>query len=231
MAELSKNNFDLLLRLAADRVMASDVEQFDSIDTTGITISEKTENKILSMIRRSRTADTRKIWIRSIQRVAIIVLVVITATFTAAMCIEPIRAAFVDAIVNWFDDYVSVLFVNDGSDLPTTIEKVYEISNLPEGWTSEIAYQGDFIVHYLIQGNNEEMIYIQQKIINNKDDVLIDNNYLNISEIELFKNVTAFLYEYEENTKILMWQDEYVFIFSSFNVNSDTLINIAHNFE
>ena len=72
MAELSKNNFDLMLRLAADRVMASDVEQFDSIDTTGITISEKTENKILRMIRRSRTADTRKIWIRSLQRVAII---------------------------------------------------------------------------------------------------------------------------------------------------------------
>jgi len=231
MAELSKNNFDLLLRLAADRVMASDVEQFDSIDTTGITISEKTENKILRMIRRSRTADTRKIWIRSLQRVAIIMLVAITATFTAAMCIEPIRAAFVDAIVNWFDDYVSVLFVNDGSDLPTTIEKVYEISNLPEGWTSEITYRDDFSVHYIIQGNNEEMIYIQQSIINKKDDFLVDNNYLDVSEIALFENITAFLYEYDENTIILMWQDEYVFVFSSLSVNKDIIINIAHNFK
>jgi len=231
MAELSKNNFDLLLRLAADRVMASDVEQFDSIDTTGISISEKTENKVLRMIRRSRTADTRNIWIRSLQRVAIIVLVAITATFTAAMCIEPIRAAFVDAIVNWFDDYVSVLFVNDGSDLPTTIEKVYEISNLPEGWTSEITYRDDFSVHYIIQGNNEEMIYIQQSIINKKDDFLVDNNYLDVSEIALFENITAFLYEYDENTIILMWQDEYVFVFSSLSVNKDIIINIAHNFK
>ena len=50
MAELSNSNFDLLLHLAADRVMASDVEQFDSIDTTGISISEKTEKDMDQVI-------------------------------------------------------------------------------------------------------------------------------------------------------------------------------------
>jgi len=230
MAELSKNNFDLLLRLAADRVMASDVEQFDSIDTTGITISEKVENKILRMIRRSRTADTRKIWIRSLQRVAVIVLVVITATFTAAMCIEPIRAAFIDAVITWYDDYISILFIRDEVKHPKTIEYVYEIDNLPDDLYTTVISSNEMMVLTMINGDNGEEIIFQQKVIDDND-ILVDNNYLNISEIELFNNVTAFLYEYEENTKILMWQDEYVFIFSSFNVNADTLINIAHNFE
>ncbi len=228
MVELSKNDFDLLLRLAADRVMASDVEQFALIDTTGITISEKTENKILRMIRRSRTADTRKIWIRSLQRVAIIVLVVITATFTAAMCIEPIRAAFVDAVITWYDDYISILFIEDNQDSPTTIEAIYTFDNLPEGWTiKQLSCTERNVIHLALNINGEEIL-IQQKV-NDNNDILIDNTKCIEQNIKLSDGNYATLFEYSDGRTILMWSDLYTVVLSGTNVDSDLLVHFANN--
>lgn len=75
------------------------------------------------------------------KRISLIFLITGTLLFATAMSTSPIRAAFWNVIVNWYDDYIGVRFYNtDTSDIPTTIETVMEPSYLPNGWSMNIIY-------------------------------------------------------------------------------------------
>lgn len=227
MERISEENFNLLLRLATNQSMDADMELFDSLDTSDITFNEKAEKRILRAIRHDNTEAVRKKWLNAIQRVAAVVLIVTTTFFAMAMCIEPVRAAFINAIVTWYEDYVSIWFGEKDADAPKTIEKEYTIANLPDGWTMEKISEDSLSVVHMLYGPDGEMVVFQQSVQTGSD-VLYDNDCYENS-IPLKQDIIATVLEYEDGRVCLTWRADYEFCLDGENVSRDVLISIANS--
>ena len=228
MERISNSTFRLLLQLAAAKSMEADVELFDSLDTSEITISEKVERRILRAIRRDKTAPVRRKWLTALQRAAAVVLIVTTTFFAAAMCIEPVRAAFIHAIVTWYEDYVSIWFGEKEEDAPTTIEEVYTIANLPEGWIMEKFGEDNTSVVHMLLGPDGENVFFQQSVQLGNDH-WVDNTNCEEIHIKLQNETPAVLYEYEDGSVYLIWNDTYVFFMNGINTSPEMLIHLANS--
>jgi len=227
MERISDGTFRLLLQLAAAKSMEADVELFDSLDTSEITISDKVERRILRAIRRDKTALVRRKWMTALQRAAVVVLIVTTTFFAAAMCIEPVRAAFIHAIVTWYEDYVSIWFGEKEADAPATIEEVYTVANLPEGWTMEKIGEDRIKVVHMLHGPNGEMVVFQQ-ILPIENEMWVDNTNCVEKSITLEDGTAALLYKYEDGSINLVWQNAYIFHMNGINLAPEIIILLAN---
>ena len=228
MERISEENFNLLLRLATNQSMDADMELFDSLDTSDITFNEKAEKRILRAIRHGNTAAVRKKWLNAIQRVAAVVLIVTTTFFAMAMCIEPVRAAFINAIVTWYEDYVSIWFGEKDADAPKTIEKEYTIANLPDGWTMEKISEDSLSVVHMLYGPDGEMVVFQQSVQTGSD-IFYDSTDCSESTSVLESGITVTVLEYEDGRVCLVWRADYEFSLTGDNVSLISLINLGNN--
>ena len=216
-------NFDVLMKLAVDRCMGDEIALFNSLDTTGVTVSSKTKRKVMNAI---KLHNLRKsVLFKVTKRVTVACLAVVTVIFSIAMCIQPIRAAFWNAIVQWYEDYIGIRYEVVENDYPKIIEKKMLPQSLPEGWTIEILDECDFSVNYLISGTNGETIYYDQKIVSTEE--IWFNNKDCVEEKILLNNIEAYIYSYSYNNGNLIWKDDYIFILSGENVSKEILIEIA----
>lgn len=90
-------HFDIIMKLAAKACLDAEVAEFDAIDTSNITVSKKTAQKVGRAMRLAAIKDSYSTSV--LKKIAIACLLVGTILFTTAMCIQPVRAAFWDAIV------------------------------------------------------------------------------------------------------------------------------------
>lgn len=225
-------SFDILMKLAVNKCMEDEIALFNSLDTSEVNVSSKTNRKIRNAIK--LTSLRKSVLFKVTRFAATAVLTAVTIVFSTAMCIQPIRAAFWTAIVQWYENYIGIRYEINENDYPKIIEKKVVPKSLPDGWTIELLNECDYIINYLISGTNGETIYYDQKIANTEDIWL--NNKDCLMERVLLNKVEAYIYSYSyDNGNLtelnLIWKDDYIFILSSEQVSKETLIQIAETMQ
>jgi len=225
-------SFDILMKLAVNKCMEDEIALFNSLDTSEVNVSSKTNRKIRNAIK--LTSLRKSVLFKVTRFAATAVLTAVTIVFSTAMCIQPIRAAFWTAIVQWYENYIGIRYEINENDYPKIIEKKIVPQSLPDGWTIEVLDECDISVNYLISGINGEAIYYTQNIID-KEETWFNNNECVLEKV-LLNNIEAYIYSYSyDNGNMkefnLIWKDEYIFILSSEQVSKETLIQIAETMQ
>ena len=104
------------LAAAARLCLDEDVAAFDAPDTTDVTISRKESARILRLIRASGKRRSGRFG-----KAAACFLLVFSLLFAGSMCIEPIRAAILHAILNFYEDCNHVWIAAPETETPDKI--------------------------------------------------------------------------------------------------------------
>ena len=221
----NERNFDILMKLAVDKCMEDEIAEFDALDTSDITVSDKTRRKVMNTLRMKYLRES--IGFQITKRITVACLAIVTVLFAAAMSIQPIRAAFWEAVVTWYEDYIAIRIEKDPEvDYPKVIEERILPENLPDGWRMEVFSEDKAGGLYQIYGTNNEYIVYQQMVVTDAVPWL-DNKDCVVKEIMIKDNVEGYLLTYSDGDIIVYWIEQYEFSLSGRYVSKEQLLQIA----
>lgn len=227
------DKLDALILLAGDVLMEKNVKYANSIDTSDCIISKYTDRKIKRYIKKASMPREQKMWILATKRVVAVLLITCTILFVGAMSIEAVRNELWNAIVEWYDEYISVRFE---SLVPTTTVGMIETrepSYLPSGLKVADKEVTEFRCKITYEYNGEKSLIFIQRPSTTK--VLIDDVGCTIENIKI-NDYAGVIAEYSEGNMqyVLMWDDgKYSFVLkfyvSEYITTSDELLKIAES--
>lgn len=232
MGRIDDTTLSIVLKLAAKASLEADVEMYKNLDVRGCTVSERVKRKFRRCLAWELGRPTRRRIIAVTKHVAVACLAVCTLLFGAAMCIEPIRAAFVEAVITWYEDYIGFRFVQaEAMEYPTTIEHVYLPGNLSEEWVVTEVEQHPTLIKHRLTGKTGENIRLVQTVISEKGQIGIDNTDARIDEIELSDGTKAYLSVYLTGNYALVWYKEYCFEMIAECVPLEIILELANKMQ
>lgn len=209
------------LAAAARLCLDEDVAAFDAPDTTDVTISRKESARILRLIRASGKRRSGHFG-----KAAACFLLVFSLLFAAAMCIEPVRAAILHAILNFYEDCIHVWIAAPETKTPDKILEVL-LPDVPDDWTAEEIVCDDTDVIYIYRTPDGQHASFQQMPWSDSAVIALDNTDCTVREIRLNRRLTAQLFTYADGRYALVWENRYTFIADGTNIDLDCLLAMA----
>ena len=200
---MDKSNLELFKQAISEGLS----EKFDSVAdsyTDEIICSEKHKLAMRTIV--YGKADTKRTWSPKMKRiVAILVAAALLLTSCAVIFHNEIR----EIIDELFAKYV---YSGDDNGIDT-IEEVYELTYLPEGYTLEKDIISHTTVKHIYKNHQGEVIKFEQRILDGSDfTVDIESGYSHIKEI----SAVNIYYRYTGENHIYIWQNsEYYFSLKS----------------
>jgi len=231
MMKISDSNFALVMKLVAKQNLLNESKLIDSIDVSAVEINSKIRKRFYRALFLSNTKKARTLVWCALKRSIVACFAVVTFLFSTAMCVSPIRMAFVEALVSWYEDYIGIYFVEDKEQVPSTIQQEMIPSYIPERWVMTKYFYTESCVAYDIYGVEGEYIFYQQLVKTDDEYWFNDENFISCEEISLNDETTAYLFLYDLNDCCLIWNKTYTYLLQGENVSPDILIKIAESIE
>ena len=214
--------FEILLRLAAAKSIEKDMKLFDELEVPEEPVSNSAKKRFYRALRKETLRDS--VALIAIKRIAIACMAVITIGFGVCMTIQPVRAAFWNAIVTWYEDYVAVLFEPE-EEMPTTIEE--QITPVvPDGWICEVIKSNDINYSCILLGPSGEQVFYSQNVYSGEDEWFDDNNCA-IENIILDNGIEVVILNYDDGSISVTFRSGYVFEVLGYDTSRDTLLEIV----
>lgn len=172
--------------------------KFDSVAseyTDKIVCSEKHEHAMRTIV--YGKTETKRVWSPKMKRIiAILVAAALLLTSCGIIFRNEIREIF-------HDFFVKLTYNGEGTGLDT-IEEVYELSYLPEGYYLEEEVIAPICVQYKFKNENNDRIIFEQKLID-KTDFYVDSES-GYTQINSIKNYEVY-YRYTDGRHVYIWND------------------------
>lgn len=221
-------SFDALLQMAARESVYRQLDSFPSKrELENMFDPSKThEDKINKIIRKENRSDKLSTFNRQFSKVAVILLIAFTVTFTPLISAKAVRESIVQTIIEWKDEFASIFFKSDNE--PAVINDV-KIGYMVEGFESSGDVVQDKYMYkltYLNQSQNVCITIYSKDIYTNPTH--IDNEYSNYYSISINNNDGIWIYR--ENYSALIIYNKFVYRIEG-SINIEELINIYKNIE
>jgi hypothetical protein len=227
---ITASEFETIIGLGAEKWLDDEIDVMTHLDVSEFTLSDSMDRRIRSHIRRNNRKERWSLVLRYVKIAGIILVSVISILFAAAMMIQPVRAAFIDAIVQWCDNYIGIRFTMD-EEVPTVIEEIKYPTYLPDGWIIEDGFTSKIGADYVITDGMNKQIYIEQHVINSHEEIWYDNVEAMISDVVLSPNISAKLISYPDGMIILTWENQYIYEITDYDGEVELLIHIAESMQ
>lgn len=211
------------LAAAARLCLDEDVAAFDAPEAKNAAISRKETARILRSIRASGARRSGRFG-----KAAACFLLVFSLLFAGAMCIEPIRAAVLHAILNFYEDCIHVWIAAPETETPDRILEVL-LPDVPNDWTAEEIVCDDTDVIYIYHTPDGQHASFQQMPWSDSAVIALDNTDCTVQEIRLNRRLTAQLFAYTDGRYALVWENRYTFIADGTNIDLDLLLSMANS--
>lgn len=248
----SMDEFDALLYLAAQNAGKADLDEFNALDAE-VVFSARFERRMKRIIREfsrdNRIYSPVMVWCK---RVAVIILVVMASAFALAMSVEAVREALKNAIVEFFDTYMSI-------EYDTHQEKIEAIWTQDESYVDEFSHESnnltdqDIIMEYIVPDILEEqfekvydyrthtqltmeyeqgdiaILYNQYFVNNYKNQISYENAVISEISIGEYGGILVEQIMDGYSVRTLVWKDEEYAYTIYGNATKEVLITIAES--
>lgn len=186
--------------------------------------AEKAINKALKKAERPFYYCTNTVG----KRVAVFFITLLIAFTAAVFSVKAIRDPLINYAEVFYNEYISVIYYSKADNLPSTIEKYYRPSYLPEGFSlfSVATTATDVRIIYRAQ-DGQEILFVQRVI----DDlhILIDTEDVGLEYIYINGRQGIFASKYSQN-KVTWDNNIYGFSISGI-IDKNELIKAAESVE
>lgn len=197
-----------------------------------IVIPDELDEKIQKLIAKER--KFYYYWINTLgKRVAAIILAIILCLTTVTFSVRALREPLVRFIVETFEKFSNVLFVNDKSNNDILLDddlvlNVIEPAYIPEGYVLDFNIK-DETIYQSVYVNNQNNTIAYTQHINNESIFQADTEGIVYEDI-LINNCKGITYFNKGNNTIMFNNDEYIFIITS-PIDLTELIKIAESID
>ena len=248
------DKLDLLIAFSATDCGNDDVEMFKNLDTSGVTFSEDFYVKQRRLINKYKRKPALILLRKCFVRVAVVLMAMMSIAFLTAMATPNVRNAIFDAVVEWYDDHISVRFepnsgtssdesdtlssseVTDYTDClddshtaltpPDTIEKVMKPSYAPKDVEEDIVTNNRFTVVIDYYLGDDLILSFTQALYDDRDKLY--DNKVGVSHSIEVNGYRAVVLELESNGLEIIWTDGvYYYDVYSTTIDLDELIKVA----
>lgn len=226
---MKKDNLDALILLSAHVLAEQNEQAFLSVDTSDVVRPKSLDRKVSRMIKREQQRRDYGSFFVTAKRVVAAFLIICTVSFAMAMSVDAMRAAIWKIIVEWYDEYIAVIYETD-NDIPEVIEIKHEPTDIPQGWTKQVVLDSPsmYVICYSI--DDEQVMIYQQYAIGGSN--WNDNENSSAENVMVRDFEGALLRLLDEGTYILEWSDgEYAYTLSTSqpDIESEWLVAIAES--
>ncbi len=225
------DKLDALILLAGDVLLEEDLAYAREVLDPDLVISKRTNRRILKYIRHMQKKRTYHPVLIGLRRAAVVMLVIGTVLFASAMSIDAVREQFWNAIVEWYEDYIAVLFVDETEDTLMDVEfEVREPSYLPDGIVKGEQIKMRYSCYTTYYDDSQKVMDLAQNA-HAENIMAIDNSNCVTTNIT-FNGYAGILVEYTDISQhyAIIWQDEqysYTFTIYSTFLSKEDLIKIV----
>ena len=215
-------------------------DEFDNLDISNVEFSPSYKRRKRRIIRKYKYAPVIATVKRIASKAAMFAGVLLTATLITVMSVSALREAIIDAVIEWYNDYVSVRFETEAPTenieaVPSETEKPWEAvmkarrpTEIPEG-VDEIVHANhearvsiDYYLDGYLWASYNQTFYNEQNIYVDNEAVIIDKIDIQGYEAIIFRYAT------KEQT-VLIWNDGmYVYRLYTYGTTDD-LISLAQS--
>jgi len=202
----------------------AEIRAFEALPDVDIVHSKEYNERVGEII--SGDLKARHKTVRTPKRIA--VLIIVTALLASlAVTAVAFRKEFKGFFVEVFETFSRFVSKPD-DDVPETLEKLYTVSEVPEGFTTVSETANDKVAQTLWL-RDMDMLVLEQTVIGMTAGMDTENSECEIIEIDGFEGYKI----YKDNTYTLTWSDgEYVFcLVCSDTVSFDKILEMAENLQ
>ena len=225
-----KDKLDALILLAGDALVEKNLNT-DLTDGAPVVNRPKSlDRKIARMIQHERRKPYNEVFV-ILKQTAAVFLVVCTLILAMAMSVEAIREAFWNAVVEWFDKYISVVYECE-ADPPDVIEEYKEPQLVPVGAERVVITKNKYVYLIDYKSGNNILFTFRQTLLDDKNRYY-DNMITNISEFSINDNIGSVTIN-KNNRYTFCWSDKkylYEILFDKNKLDISTLIKIAESIQ
>ena len=236
------DNLDVLIDLAVNDCLNKEDDEFDRLVTSSVSFSKSYMRRRKHIIRKFKYAPMMTTVKKIGSRAAMFAGVLLTVVLITAMSVSALREAIVEAVIEWYNDYVSIRFETEAptenhSEEPSETEKPWDAAmtvrkprNIPEGveeivlLDSKVMVLIDYYVDNVLWASYNQTIMEEQNVYVDNEAVIIDQIDVHGYEAVIFQ------YAAKEQT-VIMWNDG-VYIYRIYTYGTiDELISLAKSIE
>lgn len=229
------DKLDVLIALSAKDCGNDDVEMFRSLDKSDVNLGKNFYAKQRRIVNKYERKPTVTLLRKCLIRVAVALMALMSVGFLTVMAVPDLREAVFEAVVEWYENYVSIRFEPSGgennehtdtkssttsasseitgeSDIantvitpPTKIEKVMKPTYIPEGAEEDIVMNSMISVIIDYYLGDDVVLSYTQTTYNNRDK-LYDNKTSISREIDV-NGHSAVILEFESDGQAIIWTD------------------------
>ena len=235
------DELDILIESAVEDT-EDDFDEFDSLDISDVEFSPSYQRRKRRVIRRYKYAPVIAAAQKICSRVAMFAGVILTVALITVMSVSALREAIIGAVIEWYNDYVSVRFETEAPTenidaVPSETEEPWEAvmkarrpTDIQEG-VEEVVHLDSkanvFIDYY--SGGAFWASYSQR--IYNENDIYVDNEALVLEIIDIH-GYEAIIFQFvSKEEKVLLWNDG-LYVYYIVTVGTvNNLISLAESIE
>ena len=198
-------------------------------ELSDITLSEEFERKMQKLIDRQKKFYFN--WFNTVgKRVAAIILVILLSFTTITFSVRALREPFVRFIVETFEKFSNVMFVNDKTEQDIIVDFVLEKvvpSYIPDKFTEESIFEDEsgFQTVYISNDGSQSIMVMQ--IVN--DEAIVQTNTENVVyENILVNNYPAIYYSNKGTNTIVISGEQYIFTVEG-TIEKEELLKIVES--
>lgn len=232
------DELDILIESAVEDTR-DEFDEFDNLDISDVEFSPSYKRRKRKIIRRYKYASVIATAKKIASRAAMFAGVLLTATLITVMSVSALRDAIIDAVIEWYNDYVSIRFEPETSNETIQSEtqesweavmKARRPTDIPEG-VEEVVHanhEARVSIDYYLDGylfaSYNQTFYNEQNIYVDNEAVIIDKISIHEYEAIIFQSAT-------KEEKALIWNDG-VYIYRIVTIGTiDDLISLAKSIE
>ena len=112
------DKLDVLIALAAKDCGSDDVAMWNSLDTSDVEFRPQFVRRMNRLLSKHKHAAERLVLKKILVRVAVALMALLSLAFLTVMAIEPLREAIFQAVVEWYDDHLTIRYERPQGDVP-----------------------------------------------------------------------------------------------------------------
>lgn len=219
---------DALIMLSGDVLIKKNVSLYKNTDTSTIERPRSLDRRVQRNINKEKRKQEFGTFYKYGRRFVAALLIVCTLSFAAVMSVDAAREAFWNAIVEFFDDYLSVSYVTK-TEPPETIEDVKNIEISGYDWEKQVVLESP-LIYSVDYYENEKIILSYTQNVLDENKTLIDNENSEVEKVSVGEYPAALIFRADKQVYSLCWSDgEYEYGLDAYSpeISKEDLIAIA----
>jgi hypothetical protein len=225
---IKNDKIDALIILSGNALVVKNLELFKNTDTSDVVRPKSLDRRVQRNINKEHRRKEYGSFYVFAKRCAAAVLIVCTVSFAIAMSIPPVRAAFFNAIVKFFEEYLTIAYISE-APAPEIIEEVRDIKPLDEDWEKDVMLNSNYM-YVACYYENGQKVLTHTQIILAKGEMWIDNEHTVLEEVKVGEYSAMLVSHLDKQTFSLSWSDGvYEYLLETFTpeISKEELIVLA----